>query len=233
MKKASPVLVLFLLLSQSLWAAESAPNTSTSSQPATATFPELKKFVFEEPHSNYYMGFSIAPIGIMSGRMFYGAGLFQVNYQGKKIDWEIFNATVGVSSAQNTLASSKQFIFRTAPKYRVSKNISLGALVGLQFLEFSNIQYKIEKNINGVIKTPDIPETFNASGLIYGAVASEYFSLSSGYKLRISQIYYVENYSVTDAGNGWVNNFTYDGGSFDTSIIKPSSVVMLELALLF
>lgn len=193
-------------------------------------FPHLQKQIYQEPESRFRVGFALSPIALQRSRFATSAGLFQMHYTSGLLDFEIFSASLGFSVTSNDSAGSKYFLFRTAPKLRVLPFLSIGPVVGFEFVSFPNVQARLFK---GGFGTPIEP--FSSNGFIYGGVMAETFELGGGYTLKVSQIVYQQTYSTTEAFDGWVYVFEDPAIQSDPSrsLIKGSLVMMLEAALLF
>lgn len=193
-------------------------------------FPHLGKRVYREPESRFLVGFALSPIALLRSRYATSAGLFQLHYRSGWLDYEIFGATLGFFFTSNDLAGSKYFLFRTVPKVRVLPFLSVGPLLGLEFVSFPSVQARLFK---GGFGTP--VEPFSSNGIVYGGVLAQTFDLGGGYVLKLSQLVYQQTYSTTEAFDGWIYVFEDPALQADPnrSLIKGSLVIMLEAALLF
>lgn len=194
------------------------------------TYPNLQKFLFAERKSNLYFGFGLSPMTIQSNRIGFSANLFQIHYISDPWDMEIFSASFGETLAQQSYAQTRYFVFRTAPKYRVFKNISIGPMGGLEFVNFNSLNSRL--NLNNYF-TPEEP--FSTFGFIYGGNLSETFSLGQNHLLKINEIFYWQNYPYQQTSDGWKYYFSdpaNPNSDPDINLIKPGTVFVLEISFL-
>lgn len=213
----------------------STPNESNPPLPTTSfsekfleKFPHLKQHIFVEPETNFYFGFSIAPLGILRDRMMLTANFFQIHYLSHFLDLELFSVSYAMTLTQPSYLQSNHFIFRMTPKFRIGKIVSLGPLIGYEFVSFSQITSKLRKN-NYETK----PEAFSTKGVIYGIGINENFDLESGRKLKISQILYNQSYSTEHSDYNWSYYYDLQTLNSDKGPIAAGFVVLLEIGLLF
>lgn len=192
-------------------------------------YPNLQKYNFVAPDSNVYFGLGLAPISVMHQSPNLAVSLFQAHWINSWLDWELLNASVGFTylNTNNSFALN-DFTFRTCPKIRIGQTISVGFLVGMEFISFPSVTAITFK---GGFATPDQP--FSTSGLIYGGVISEVFSLGKGSKLRISQTAYTQTYSTLQTPDGW--KYVFDNNALNTNqaSIAPSMVYQIEFSFLY
>jgi hypothetical protein len=205
-----------------------APLTARAAESIVDTFPSLQKHVYSEKASNTYIGFGISPITIVNSKIGFSANIFQLHWIKNRYDFEIFSASYGLTMGQSSTSSNQFFVLRTAPKIRLFGSISIGPVLGLEFVNFSNLQAELNKNNQF---TPMQP--FSALGAIYGVNVSENFALDRSYTLKINQIVYNETYSYSGTNNGWNYYFNSSAINTDPSPIKPSTVIVLEISLLY
>ena len=212
-------------------ATSDAPNlAATGDESILKTYPNLQKFLFAERKSNLYFGFGLSPMTIMSNRIGFSANLFQIHYINEPWDLELFSASFGITFAQADYAKTRYFMFRTAPKYRVFKNISIGPLAGLEFVNFPDLNSRLNSND---YFTPIEP--FSTWGFIYGLTMSETFSVGSNHLLKINEMFYWENYPYLQTSDGWKYYFTDPNNPTtqpDVTQIQPSTVFVLEISFL-
>ena len=132
-------------------------------------FPDLKKYTYKEKDSAIYLGFGISPIAVLNNRVHFAADVFQVSWMNRNWDIQIFNASFGYSTSQQSYASSTDITFRVAPQYRISPYLSAGLLAGLEFVSFPVWAPRFSRNN---LSTPNF-EPFSSRGFIYGATLSE------------------------------------------------------------
>lgn len=192
--------------------------------------PSLKSFLFVEPKSNLYFGFGLNPVTVMKSRVGGSVSFFQLHYIYRRIDFELFNASFGAAVARDSGANSSQFLFRTSPKFRIFPGFSVGPMVGLEFISFSNIDAKLTR-----ARFFSPYEPFSTHGFVLGAMASQLVSLGNDRFLRINELAYQQHYSVTKAGAGWEYEFRNPTLQNDAerALIKPGNVFVLEFSLLF
>lgn len=189
--------------------------------------PLLKTFLFQEPSSPFYFGFGISPLSITKGSFGLSLSAFELYYQDSLLDLEIFSAVFGVGLGRDDLTSSRSFMMRVSPKYRVGQHFSAGFMVGYEFVSFPNVLSRIYK---GNLFSPFEP--FSSSSLVYGIAASQKFQVS-GYSFQLSQYIYKQNYSTKTTNNGWNYNYQDSKIAADQSAISPGIVGAVELSLLY
>ena len=192
-------------------------------------FPNLKDFVFNEPTSNTYFGLGLSPISIMNSKLYVAANLFQIHWINDRFDMEIFSASIGSTINSEDYSSSKHFTFRTIPKYRIFSFVSIGPLLGFEFVRFSNISARLYKDR---YVTPY--DVFSSNGLIYGLGISETIDQKNNRKIKISQNIYKQTYSTTTTNNGWTYLYQNPELAVESNKDKISAgiVIMLEISYL-
>ena len=192
--------------------------------------PSLNKFIYETPHSNIYIGVGITPLAMTDNRFVFSGSIFQLHYINNIWDIEIFNASLGLNIAENSMYSSYHFIFRTAPKIKVNKNLSVGVILGWELVSFPNVNKKEYKD--GYF-TP--MEPFSSSGGILGAIISQEFRYYDHYLIKISGFLHYEFYSVEETRYSWKYWFEEKEIELDPdkSAIAPGFIGGLELSILF
>ena len=192
-------------------------------------FPDLKKYTYKERDSAIYLGFGISPIAVLNNRVHFAADVFQVSWLSRSWDIEIFNASFGYSTSQNSYASSTDITFRVAPKYRITSYLSAGPIAGLEFVSFPDVGSKIFKND---LSTPNF-EPFSSRGFIYGVQASEVVPFGTDHFLRISELVYQETYSTTTTPDGWTYIFQNNALQNDQTPIQASTMFMIEFSFMY
>ena len=192
-------------------------------------FPNLKDFVFNEPTSSTYFGLGLSPISIMNSKLYVAANLFQIHWINDRFDIEIFSASIGSTINSEDYSSSKHFTFRTIPKYRIFSFISIGPLLGFEFVRFSNITARLYKDR---YVTPY--DVFSSNGLIYGLGISETIDQKNNRKIKISQNIYKQTYSTTNTNNGWTYLYQNPELAVEANKDKIAAgiVIMLEISYL-
>jgi hypothetical protein len=191
-------------------------------------YPHLQDNLYKEPESHLFLGLSAGVLGFVSNRLIFSANFFQVHYITQRWDSEIFSIAYASTTAHPSGIKSNHFIFRTIPKYRITRIISAGPLLGYEFINFPSVSAVLEQN-SQVTR----PEPFSTSGVIYGAAVAETFKLESGTTFRVTEVGYQENYSNTSAGQGW--NYLYSSTSLRTnpSPLAAGLVLQVEVGILF
>jgi hypothetical protein len=192
-------------------------------------FPSLSKYVFEQSASKIFFGGGLTPISVMNQKPDIALSIFQAHWITDYLDFELFNGMIGFSylSSANSY-SLTHFTFRTVPKFRLTHNISVGPLVGIEFVSFPGVTGITAK---GGFVTPN--QSFSTSGLIYGAVVSETFPIGKQYMLKINQTAYKQNYSTVSSSYGWQYVYDNTGLNADQSPIAPGMVFQLEFSFLY
>ena len=191
-------------------------------------FPSLKKYIHAEPETHIRFGVGISPVGIMENKAMVSFNLFQVHWINGDFDIEAFSGSFGTTISGDPLSKLQSFTFRTIPKYRFSESISVGPLVGYEFVSYPDVIARIYK------KNAFAPEEpFSSSGLIYGAAVSQTFNLSEKYTLKINEIFYQQTYDTKGTFNDWKYFYKNDLLNSSQDPIAPGPVVVLELSLLF
>lgn len=201
--------------------------SSTNGKSFVEQYPALKEYLFEEPPSGFQIGFGVSPFALVRNQIGLNASLFQLHWQGRSLDWEIFNASVGIATGGEDWSKSRQLVFRSSPKYRISQSVSIGPLLGYELVSFPNLESRIASD---GLATPVQP--FSSHGFIYGAEVSESFRLSKTLELKLSQVFYHETYSTTDAGDGWKYRFP-QGQSPSSNFLQPGNVFTLDFSLIY
>jgi hypothetical protein len=196
------------------------------------TYPDLEKFTYAEKSSKTYFGFGISPVAIIGSRIGFSLDLFEVHYIKDRWDIEAFSASFGTAFGAAD-GSEQFFLFRAAPKYRVLKNVSIGPLVGLEFVSFGNVQERLNKYVqsNDDLFAPS--EKFTSTGVIYGASICETFNFGKSDLIKINEMIYKETYGYLGTNNGWQYNFNDQALNTDPSPLAPSSVFMIEISFLY
>ncbi len=192
-------------------------------------YPYLDHNVYHEPDSHFMFGFSAGILGLVENRLLFSGNFFQVHYQTQQLDWEMLNIAYGMSTANPSNIKSNHFIFRTAPKYRMTRKMAVGPLLGYEFVNFPTVTAVLYKDRAGETQ----PEPFSSAGMIYGVEVTETFPLDNGWQLRLSQVGYQETYSTSDAGKGWSYLYADSALRKDPGPLKAGTVIELEIGLLF
>ncbi|MDR3607067.1 MAG: hypothetical protein P4M08_06780 [Oligoflexia bacterium] len=217
-----------LALTASVFAAASAHADSI-----TTTYPDLEKFTYSEKASKIYFGFGLSPIAVVGNKLGLSIDLFQVHYIKGAYDFEILSATFG-SAFGSSVGSEQFFLLRTVPKFRILKNVSIGPLIGVEFVSYANVTEQLNKYVTLNNDLFAQPFTFTSTGLIYGGAISETLELGKSNLIKINEFVYQETYSYLGTNNGWTYYFNNQPSlNTDPSPIKPSTVFMLNISLLY
>jgi hypothetical protein len=196
------------------------------------TYPDLEKFTYAEKSSRTYFGFGVSPVAIVGSRIGFSLDLFEVHYIKDRWDIEAFSASFGTAFGSQD-GAEQFFLFRAAPKYRVLKNVSIGPLVGLEFVSFENVQAQLNKYVTSTDDLFAPPEKFTSKGVIYGASICETFNFGKSDLIKINELIYKETYGYLGTNNGWQYHFNDESLNSDPSPIQPSSVFMIEISFLY
>lgn len=214
--------LILLLLANNLFA---APPPSSS---IVEEYPDLKKFTFQEPHSDFYLGFGISPITIMRNKVCFSANVFQLAWLIPRWDLEIINVSFGFTVAKDNVATSRHFTIRTFPKVKITEFISIGPLFGLEFVSFPQLN---ARTTNGLFQTP--AEPFSSVGFVYGGGVSQVIALGEGRLLRLNEAVYKQTYATDKNQHDWTYVYNDNNIQSDRDPIKPGFVFMIEISLLF
>ncbi len=204
-------------------------QVSWGSESFQQQYPNIQKYLYHPPDSGVLFGFGVSPIAMMSQKPDLSLSIFQLHWLTPLIDYQIFNGSIGFTYlSTNSSYSINHFTFTTSIQLRLSKNISFGPLIGLEFINFPAVT---AVTLKSGFKTPNQP--LSTQGAIFGAVMSETFELSQVTQLRISQITYKQNYSTQYDSSGW--QYLYDNNTLnlDPSAIASGMVYQLEFSFLY
>jgi hypothetical protein len=208
---------------------KSPPSDPSGETSLTKQYPALGNYVFDEPASRVLIGFGIGPFGIIRNNMAFSANLFQFHWVNPWLDWEVFSVSYAMTLNTSDPTASKQFTFRTIPKYRINSTFSIGPLLGYELVTFPNLGSQI---YNGTLATPQ--ESFSSRGLVYGGAVSETFPLNKDLKIKLNELVYQETYSTTNAPeNGWSYRYSTPGLNQNQGPINPGTVFLLEFSILY
>jgi hypothetical protein len=195
--------------------------------PFLESFPHLSEYLFKEPTSPYYFGLGLTPIGVLKDKVMLEANFFQIHYIDETMNWEIFSASFGNTVAQTGLYQSNHFIFRSSPKFFIGSVVSVGPLVGYEFVSFPNVTARL-------YKAPYIAphEPFSSRGMIYGFMISQTFKYKSGH-LQVNEVVFKETYSVKETDQHWMYLFDQPELQANPDKIGPSTIMKVEISYLF
>jgi len=194
------------------------------------SYPSLEKLVFVEPDSNFVLGFGIAPVGVAADRYYSSVSALQLHWITELWDIELFNASFGMSKGQDRYSSSINYTFRTSPKIRVFERLSVGGVVGMEYISFPDVDSKL---VSGQYSTPTEP--FSSMGPVYGIALSEMFEYKTTKYLKINQVAYKQSYSTKKSKDGWTYKYSRDELENDPErkAIAPAWVIAVEFSLLY
>lgn len=231
----SVIAILCLMMTQKGFAANepvvppaAAATSASSEQSFLEKYPHLKQNLAPEPNANLYLGLSVGALGVLNNRMLFSANFFQLHYMTEYWDSEILSISYGATTGSPSYVQSNHFIFRSIPKYRINKLLSVGPLFGYEFVSFPEVSAVISND-----GFQSKPEPFSSAGLIYGLGFSENFSTDKGYQIKVNQVVYQQNYSTQDAGHGWRYLFDLRSLRTDPTPIKAGMLFLLEVGVLF
>jgi hypothetical protein len=207
-----------------------SPLASADTPDVTNEYPELKKFLFKEPKSDFQVGFGFNPVGIMNNRIFVAVNVFELHWDNDFWDIEILNAQVGFGFSKDSFSGSKHFSVRFSPRIKILKYVSVGPIVGYEYVSFPDVNARLRKD------TRISPfEPFSSRGLLYGVGFSETVSLQEDYSITLHQSVYNQTYSTTKSPDGW--DYEYERTEIQTdpdkTAVKPSLVFLFGVSLLF
>lgn len=224
---SSLLLLMTLFMHVKLTHAQSTIAIPVEDKPFLETYPELKKYVYQEPHSGFYLGFGVVPVGVLKDRTLFAANFFQLHHISQRWDFQILSASYGVTRAQSPAYQSNNFVFTSSLKYKMGSLFSFGPLIGYEFVNFPNLDAKLLK---APYETPY--ESFSSRGMIYGLVVSETFPYKN-YLIQINQIAYQETYSNTVTPEGWKYYYNNPEVRANPALVAPSLVMLIEISFLF
>jgi len=230
-------MIVALLLIVGLASTPSRADTSSvpvagppsNSAPFLETFPQLKDYLYEEPHSGFYLGHGGSPIGLIGSTYMFTVDIFGLHWIKDRYDIEGINISYGLGRGSSSEFTSQRFTFRAAPKYRVLGPISIGPLIGYELVTFPDVDARIFRG--GFIEPNSEP--FSGRGWIYGIAASQTFPYNKKYLFKLDESIYKENYSTKTTSEGW--SYIYDDPKvqLDNSQIAAGTVMMIEASFLY
>lgn len=204
------------------------PAPSSSELSFIDRYPHLKQNLATEPEANFYLGLSIGALGVLKNRLLFSANFFQLHYITDYWDTEMLSISFAATTGTPDYIQSKHFTFRSIPKYRISKMISVGPLFGYEFVSFPQVSAVLYDD-GFQTKT----EPFSSAGLIYGLGVSENFETEKGHKIKVNQVVYQQKYSTEHAGHGWSYLFDLKTLRTDPAPIQAGVLFLLEVGVLF
>jgi hypothetical protein len=170
------------------------------------------------------------PLGANANHVYHGLSAFQLHWKKNWLDIEIINLTIGLSSInKDSFSSMRWFTARSSVKVFLFDFISIGPLLGFEWVNFSDITVRLVK---AGYQTPILE--YSSGGLIYGGVFSQTFKIAPEKWIRISELFYMQTYRTDQTFNGWV--YFYQNGTLQAdpahAAIAPSPVFMIEVSFL-
>ena len=193
-------------------------------------YPELKRHLYAEPKSNFYIGLGVGAVGFVENRAIHSLSVFQLHYINGAADLELLNLGLAVSSfGKDPLSTSRHFLLRASPKLRLFEFLSIGPVVGFEWVSFPNASVVLAK---GGFGTP--PEAFSSNGLVYGLMVSQTIKLGD-HQLRLNQLLYKQTYRADQTENGWVYQFEDGALAADPEkkAVRAGYTFLFECAFLF
>lgn len=203
-------------------------RASADTQDFVERYPSLGKFRFKEPAPNIYFGFGLAPLEIVNSKTAISFSFFQVHWFNRWVDWEVFNASFGMTFAGDSTSNIRKFAFRSVPKFRVNPMFSFGPVIGYEFISFPEVDVRLEKESQF---TPI--DSFSSRGLIYGGAVSENFKFRDRYVIKATQFAYKQTYSTSHSQEGWNYVFLDANQNQRSAPVSAGWVYGIEFSFLF
>ena len=162
--------------------------------------------------------------------MIVGVNIFEFLWGSDLWDIEIFKAQVGFGIAKENYTGSKHFTLRASPRIKILKYLSVGPVVGYEFISFPDVSVRLNE---GNLFTPFEP--FSSRGMIYGVSFAETIQVEANYQFTLQQTIYRQTYSTTKSNDGWTYFYERDEIQDDPlhALIEPSIVFLLGASLTF
>lgn len=216
------VVLLFLISTQAF--AQSNKSTLFLDE-----FPHMKKDLYEEPDNNLRFGFGLIPVQFMKNKAGVGVNIFQMHWMTRYIDWEVLGVSYSATVSGEPVSQINLFTFKTAPKLKITENISIGPIFGLEFVSFPLIKARLYKD---VLFTPE--EAFSTRGPLFGIVLSESFKLGKKHMVKVNQMAYRQNYKTDGTNSGWKYYYTSDESlNKSQKPISPGIVFLMDVSFIF
>jgi hypothetical protein len=198
------------------------------SAPFLEAFPKFRDYLFQEPTSGLLLGFGISPVGFLQDRSVFSLQFFQVHWMSSWLDYEALNASYVFTRAQSPELQSTSMVFRTSLRLRIGRYLSIGPLVGYEYISFPGLQDILYKAPYATKLEP-----FSSQGLIYGGVLSQVFRWRDGYVIQLNELAYQETYSSQSTPENWAYYFGASDAQNNRTLIGASWVSMIEAVFLF
>jgi hypothetical protein len=197
-------------------------------------FSHLKKFLDKPAVSSFHVGFGITPIGLIGDKTYSGVSILQIHYIKDKLDFNILSADYGIIRSGNKFAQAKNFALKTSPKLRIAEifentTLSAGPIFGLEFIAFDNVRTQLRKG-NYVT----ITDNLSAYAPVWGFAIEETIHFSK-YLIKVTQAFYKQSYSITDADNGWYHFYENPEAEKEENqkLMRANNVFLLSISMLF
>src|SRR5205085_1831260 len=109
-------------------------------------YPDLRKYLAEEPSSPYLFGFGLSPITFVASKIAVSISVLQIHRVTERWDWEVLDGSLAFALSGENASASRHFSLWTAPKYRVFSRVSVGLLGGYEYVSFPDILSRLEKS---------------------------------------------------------------------------------------
>ena len=205
-----------------------ATTIRAEATPFLEEYPQLEGYSFTEPKSKFHLGMGIAPVNFLKSKVYSSFSVFQLYYMNEKIDFEIFNVSVGLTLTGGSDLQSQHFVIRTSPKWRLMRSLSIGPLGGIESVRFPKQQSRQYKAPWATKEEP-----FSNTGLIYGLMVSETFDYKKDELFKMNQVIYYQTYSVEKTYKNWEYFFADPSVDANRKPIEPGLVLMFEFAILY
>lgn len=209
-------------------------------------YPELKKFLFGVPENTFWIGVGASPLGLMGSKYLVSLSPLQVHWKTGWLDWEILNFEIGKTFTSAEFASSWSFMIRTAPKiklFNLSDNlsVSIGAIFGLEVIQYPEIQVTLESPPVGVPPKPVATKRatkLSSNGTVFGGILSQTIKMKDGKTFQISEVFYKQKFNPEENADGW--RFRVDPDCCANALsapildnILPNTVMKIEFSYLY
>jgi hypothetical protein len=191
-------------------------------------FPTLKGYTYVEPKSKFRLGAGMSPISFLKSKVYSSVSVFQMYFINEKIDFELFNVSVGMTLTGGSDLQSRHFIIRTAPKWRFTKTLSIGPVGGIESVSFPN---QMSRQYKAPWATREEP--FSNTGFVYGLMVTETFDYKKDFLFKMNQVAYYQSYSVKKTNKDWEYFFSDPIIDADRTAVEPGLVLMFDFVFLY
>jgi hypothetical protein len=209
--------VINVLYAQSTWAS------------FLETYPHLAPLMRSDFVSQLHLSASLSPFRTVGSKVGFGIAPVALHYRNGWLDLELFQLSLGFYFlGGESISNHVTFQIRTAPKIQLSSSVSLGPLVGFEYMTFNAVKARIFKN-----NLYSELEPYSVSGFIWGGLICERFLLKESLWLQIQQTVYVQKFNPNSSYYGWAYDFEQNTLNQDASILQPKLVFLIEVGLFF